>query len=160
MTVLGKDKSDDKWTRFRVEIDKIYKSPSRGNMKFRQGQSTYLWVMSKHLRCRCPKIRPNASYLILDIVDQDEDENEEDEEDVDEGDDADDVDTYDSYDSYDYDEKRGSNKRRSATATATTTTPRRTGLTIKKKTLVMEWKKEWRRRMKRFKRRSRKFCPK
>lgn len=156
---MGKDKSDDKWTRFRVEIDKRYKSPSRGNLKFRQGQSTYLWVKSKHLRCRCPKIRPNASYLILDVVDDedDEDNNNEDEDEDEDSDDVDDVDTYDSYDTYDYEEKRG--KRRSAVPT-TTPAPRRTGLTIKKKTLVMEWKKEWRRRMKRFKRRSRKFCPK
>jgi hypothetical protein len=38
ITVLGKDKSDDKWTRFRIEIDKRYKSPARGNLKFRNGQ--------------------------------------------------------------------------------------------------------------------------
>jgi len=33
------------------------------------------------------------------------------------------------------------------------------GLVVKKKTVVLEWKEEWRRRMKRFQRRSRKYCP-
>lgn len=112
VTVLGKEKSDERWTRFRVEVDKRYKSPPRGASKFRRGQSTYLWVRTKHLRCRCPKIRPNTSYLVLDEVSKDADE--------------------------DY---RG-----------------KEGLTISRKTLVIEWKKEWRRRMKRFKRRSRKYC--
>jgi hypothetical protein len=141
-----------------VEIDKRYKSPNKGSLKFRNGQSTYLWVKSKHLRCRCPKIRPNASYLILDVVDDEDDADAEDEDNEDNEEDNDDVDNYDTYDeSYDYDEERRG-KRRSAAPTPTAA--KRTGLTIKKKTLVMEWKKEWRRRMKRFKRRSKKFCPK
>ena len=159
---MGKDKSDDKWTRFRVEIDKRYKSPARGNLKFRNGQSTYLWVQSKHLRCRCPKIRPNASYLLLDVVDDADEDADVDDEDEDNDEDIDDADNYDTYDeTYDYDEERRG-KRRSASqaSSSVTSAQRRSGLTIKKETLIMEWKKEWRRRMKRFKRRSRKFCPK
>ena len=35
----------------------------------------------------------------------------------------------------------------------------RRAIVIKNKTVVLEWKEEWRRRMKRFQRRSRKFCP-
>jgi len=35
----------------------------------------------------------------------------------------------------------------------------RRAIVVKSKTVVLEWKEEWRRRMKRFQRRSRKFCP-
>ena len=115
ITVIGKDKSDERWTRFRIEIDKRYKSP-RGNLKFRRGQLTYLWVKTKSLKCRCPKIRPNKSYLLLDEV---------------------------SYGANDKD--------------ANSRIPGE-GLPVKRKTLIIEWKKEWRRRMKRFKKRSKKYC--
>ena len=33
------------------------------------------------------------------------------------------------------------------------------GFVLKRKTLLIEWKKEWKRRMKRFKKRSKKYCP-
>jgi len=66
------------------------------------------------------------------------------------------VDETEDYDEYEYDEDKPVAKRRSSQPAPAS----RPGLTIKAKTLVMEWKKEWRRRMKRFKRRSRKFCPK
>ena len=110
ITVIGKDKSDERWTRFRIEIDKRYKSP-KGNLKFRRGQLTYLWVKTKNLKCRCPKIRPNKSYLLLDEV---------------------------NYGGNDGD--------------VGSRIPGE-GLPVKRKTLIIEWKKEWRRRMKRFKRR-------
>jgi hypothetical protein len=91
---------------------------------------------------------------VLDVVaDVDEEDpaydDEADDEDIDNEDDVDD------YDSYDYEEKRGGKRRSVQPAVAP-----RPGLTINAKTLIVEWKKEWRRRMKRFKRRSRKFCPK
>jgi len=38
-------------------------------------------------------------------------------------------------------------------------TSRRRAIVVQKKTVVLEWKEEWRRRMKRFQRRSRKYCP-
>ena len=38
-------------------------------------------------------------------------------------------------------------------------TQRRRAIVVQKKTVVLEWKEEWRRRMKRFQRRSRKYCP-
>ena len=117
MTVIGKDKSDERWTRFKIEIDKRYKSP-KGNLKFRRGQLTYLWVKTKNLKCRCPKIRPNKSYLLLDEVN--------------------------------YGGKDGDVGSRIPGE----------GLPVKRKTLIIEWKKEWRRRMKRFKRRSKKTCRK
>lgn len=94
---------------------------------------------------------------VLDVVaDGDEDDanydDEADDEDLDNEDDADD------YDAYDYEEKQvGSGGKRRSVQPAAAPRP---GLTINAKTLVVEWKKEWRRRMKRFKRRSRKFCPK
>ncbi len=81
---------------------------------------TTLWVRTKHLRCRCPKIRPDSSYLILDT----------------EGDGSDGGGGGDG------------RVRRS----------RRSGLVVKRKTLVLQWKREWRRRMKRFKKRARKAC--
>ena len=74
--------------------------------------SVKVWFF-RHLRCRCPKIREDSSYLVLDKNG---------------GDGGD-----------DYNSK--------------------SGLVVKKKTLIIEWKREWRRRMKRFKRRSRKYCP-
>ena len=115
MTVIGKDKSDERWTRFRIEIDKRYKSP-KGDLKFRRGQLTYLWVKTKNLKCRCPKIRPNKSYLLLDEV---------------------------NYGGSDGD--------------VGSRIPGE-GLPVKRKTLIIEWKKEGRRRMKRFKKRSKKSC--
>jgi netrin receptor unc-5 len=36
---------------------------------------------------------------------------------------------------------------------------RRRAVVVQRKTVVLEWKEEWRRRMKRFQRRSRKYCP-
>ena len=36
---------------------------------------------------------------------------------------------------------------------------RRKGFVLKRKTLLIEWKREWKRRMKRFKKRSKKYCP-
>jgi len=38
-------------------------------------------------------------------------------------------------------------------------TPKRRAIIVQKKSVVLEWKEEWRRRMKRFQRRSRKYCP-
>jgi len=38
-------------------------------------------------------------------------------------------------------------------------TPKRRALIVQRKSVVLEWKEEWRRRMKRFQRRSRKYCP-
>jgi netrin receptor unc-5 len=35
----------------------------------------------------------------------------------------------------------------------------RRAIVVKSQTVVLEWKEEWRRRMKRFQRRSRKYCP-
>ena len=108
VTIIGKDRTDDKWTRFRVEIDKRYKA-KRG-MRFKRGQLTYLWV--KNLRCRCPKLRPNKSYLVLDNL------------------------------GYEAGERP----------------PPGEGIPVKRKTMIIEWKRDWRRRMKRFKKRSLKVC--
>lgn len=114
ITVLEKEHVDEKWTTFRVHVDKRYKKSSRGP-RLHRGQETTLWVKTRNLRCRCPRIEENASFLIFDEIDDDE-----------AGDEA----------------KRGA----------------RPGFVVTKKTLMIEWKREWRRRMKRFKRRSRKVC--
>jgi len=37
--------------------------------------------------------------------------------------------------------------------------PRQRSIVVQRKSVVLEWKEEWRRRMKRFQRRSRKYCP-
>ena len=116
ITVIGKDRTsaDDTWTRFRIEVDKRYKGAK--GMKLRRGQLTYLWVRTKNLRCRCPKIRPNKSYLVLDNT---------------------------SYDDHSPEDSMR---------------PPAAGLPVKRKTMIIEWKKEWRRRMKRFKKRAQKVC--
>ena len=113
ITVIGKDRSDDEWTRFRIEVDKRYKA--RRGMRFKRGQLTYLWVRTQALRCRCPKIRPNRSYLVLDNL-------------------------------------------RYTDGGDRQVSPPGDGIPVKRKTMIIEWKKEWRRRMKRFKKRSQKVC--
>ncbi len=113
---------------FRVAVDKRYKHNSGVGGKKRRGQSTRLWVPTKQLRCRCPKIRTDSSYLLLDKGDGSEGGR----------------DDYDEYGDYgDYAVSKG----------------RRGGFVMKRKTLLIEWKKEWRRRMKRFKKRAKKSCP-
>jgi netrin 1 len=72
VTIKGRDRSDDpQWSKFRIEVEKRYKSPkgkkSRG-MKLRRGQTSTMWIPTKQLACQCPKIRPNQSYLVLDEV--------------------------------------------------------------------------------------------
>jgi netrin 1 len=51
----------------RVAVDKRYKHDSGGSSRRkRRGQDTRLWVPTKQLKCRCPKIRVDQSYLLLD----------------------------------------------------------------------------------------------
>lgn len=67
ITILAKERSaseNDEWTKFKIQVDRRYKySP---NWRMRRGEITTLWVRTKHLRCRCPRIREDTSYLILD----------------------------------------------------------------------------------------------
>ena len=63
-TVLDQIKMDEKWTVFKVVVDKRYKHDN-GRGKMRKGQESELWIRTKYLRCRCPKIRVDSSYLIL-----------------------------------------------------------------------------------------------
>jgi len=116
VTVLGNEPTsgDGRWTGFKVQVNKRYRHTGKGR-RFRRGHLTTLWVRTKHLRCRCPKIRPDSSYLILD---QDGG-----------GSDAEDA---------------GAENLR--------------GLVVKRKSMIIQWKKEWKRRMKRFKKRSKKAC--
>ncbi len=83
---------------------------------------TTLWVRTKHLRCRCPKIRPDQSYLILDNEDHGAEPGP---------------------------KVEGSSRRRRSGSP---------GMVVKRKTLVLQWKREWKRRMKRFKKRAKKAC--
>ena len=69
ITVVERERADEKWTTFRVIVDKRYKRAPSGGPRLHRGQETTLWVRSKHLRCRCPKIRVDQSYLILDELD-------------------------------------------------------------------------------------------
>eukprot|EP00095_Tigriopus_kingsejongensis_P011417 maker-scaffold993_size72668-snap-gene-0.17 protein:Tk11417 transcript:maker-scaffold993_size72668-snap-gene-0.17-mRNA-1 annotation:"Netrin-3" len=116
ITVLEQEHADDKWTTFRVHVDKRYKKSSRGP-RLHRGQETTLWVKTRNLRCRCPRIEENASFLIFDEFE-------------------------------DGNHHRDEGGKHSA----------RPGFVVSKKTLMIEWKREWRRRMKRFKRRSKKVC--
>ena len=51
MTVLGRERSDEKWTVFRIQIDKRYKHDRKGGAgprKMRRGQETKLWVRTRY----------------------------------------------------------------------------------------------------------------
>ncbi len=91
------------------QVDKRYRRMSEAP-RFHGGQEVNLWVPTKNLRCRCPKMKVGASYLLLDQTDSSE--------------------------------------------------PRKAdGFTLAKKSSLIEWKREWARRMKRFKKRAKMYCP-
>ncbi|XP_058795487.1 netrin-1-like [Phymastichus coffea] len=111
-TVTGRKKTGDvpagpagsnpnSWVKFSVNVNTIYKR-SRDS-RISRGTSL-LYVHSNDLACRCPKIKPNQSYLILGM------------------------------------ESDGVAK---------------DGLTVTERSIVIEWRNEWSRRMRRFERRAR-----
>ncbi|XP_015436026.1 PREDICTED: netrin-1-like [Dufourea novaeangliae] len=97
----GTSVSGSVWTRFTLNIDFIYKKAP--NSRIRRGD-VFLYVHSADLTCRCPKIKPNKSYLILGQ------------------------------------ESDGGGQG---------------GLTVTQRSIVIEWRDEWHRRMRRFQRRAR-----
>ncbi|CAK9826563.1 NetB [Anthophora retusa] len=97
----GASVSGSVWIRFTLNIDFIYKKSS--NSRIRRGD-VFLYVHSADLACRCPKIKPNKSYLILGQ------------------------------------ESDGGGQG---------------GLTVTQRSIVIEWRDEWHRRMRRFQRRAR-----
>ncbi|KAK0085656.1 hypothetical protein PV325_004690 [Microctonus aethiopoides] len=99
--VMGTNAAGISFARFTLNVDLIYK---RGqDSKIKRGPIS-LFVHTADLACRCPKIKPNKSYLFLGQ------------------------------------EIDGNGKN---------------GLTVTPKSIVIEWKDEWHRRMRRFQRRAR-----
>ncbi|KAF3421399.1 hypothetical protein E2986_11026, partial [Frieseomelitta varia] len=96
----GTSVSGSVWIRFTLNVDFIYKKSP--NSRIRRGD-VFLYVHSADLACRCPKIKPNRSYLILGQ------------------------------------ESDGGGQG---------------GLTVTQRSIVIEWRDEWHRRMRRFQRRA------
>ncbi|XP_015593967.1 netrin-1 [Cephus cinctus] len=89
------------WIRFSLYVESVYKRSQ--DSRLRRGPMT-LYVHSADLACRCPKIKPNKSYLILGQ------------------------------------ESDGGGQ---------------SGITVTQRSIVIEWREEWHRRMRRFHRRAR-----
>lgn len=149
ITVLGKEKADRKWTVFRVAVDKRYKHEAGrgGSRRKRRGMDTRLYVPTSQLKCHCPKIRVDHSYLLLD-TDADTDGGGSSSSASRYGEDDYDEDYYEDYQNDDDGRRNDASEREM-----------KKGFVLKRKTLLIEWKKEWKRRMKRFKKRSKKYCP-
>ncbi|KAI4487437.1 hypothetical protein M0804_005586 [Polistes exclamans] len=97
----GSGVSGASWIRFTLNVDYIYKK--NPNSRIRRGDVP-LYVHSADLACRCPKIKPSKSYLIIGQ------------------------------------ESDGGSQG---------------GLTVTQRSIVIEWRDEWHRRMRRFQRRAR-----
>ena len=56
------------WLTCRVAVDKRYKHQAGrgGSRRKRRGMDTRLWVPTSQVKCHCPKIRVDHSYLLLD----------------------------------------------------------------------------------------------
>ena len=52
------------WARFSLAVQNVYKRSPRGDTPLRRG-NTSLWVRQADLICKCPKLKPGRSYLIL-----------------------------------------------------------------------------------------------
>ncbi|KAL7287495.1 hypothetical protein TKK_0018329 [Trichogramma kaykai] len=89
------------WVRFTVNVMMIYKR--NRDSRIVRGP-TPLYVQSADLACRCPKIKPNQSYLVLGMESD---------------------------------------------------SMSRDGLTVSERSIMIEWRDEWSRRMRRFERRAR-----
>uniref|UniRef100_A0A8C0I7N8 Netrin 1 n=1 Tax=Bubo bubo TaxID=30461 RepID=A0A8C0I7N8_BUBBB len=58
--ILKAEKNAD-WWKFTVNIISVYK---QGSNRIRRGDQT-LWIHSKDIACKCPKIKPMKKYLLL-----------------------------------------------------------------------------------------------
>ncbi|XP_013860437.1 netrin-1a isoform X4 [Austrofundulus limnaeus] len=58
--ILKADKTGE-WWKFTVNIISVYK---QGESRIRRGDQ-FLWVRSKDVACKCPKIKPGKKYLLL-----------------------------------------------------------------------------------------------
>ncbi|XP_075759597.1 netrin-1 isoform X2 [Pelodiscus sinensis] len=58
--ILKADKAGD-WWKFTVNVISVYK---QGSNRIRRGDQT-LWIRSKDIACKCPKIKPMKKYLLL-----------------------------------------------------------------------------------------------
>lgn len=58
--ILKADKAGD-WWKFTVSIISVYK---QGASRIRRGDQS-LWIRSRDIACKCPKIKPLKKYLLL-----------------------------------------------------------------------------------------------
>ncbi|XP_030872734.1 netrin-1-like [Leptonychotes weddellii] len=58
--ILKADKAGD-WWKFTVNIISVYK---QGASRIRRGDQS-LWIRSRDIACKCPKIKPLKKYLLL-----------------------------------------------------------------------------------------------
>lgn len=58
--ILKADKAGD-WWKFTVNIISVYK---QGTSRIRRGDQS-LWIRSRDIACKCPKIKPLKKYLLL-----------------------------------------------------------------------------------------------
>lgn len=58
--ILKADKAGD-WWKFTVNIISVYK---QGTSRIRRGDQN-LWIRSRDIACKCPKIKPLKKYLLL-----------------------------------------------------------------------------------------------
>lgn len=54
------------WVKFNVNIEQVYKWT--GETRLREGEQA-VWVLTRDLKCSCPKIRMNRRYLIVGFND-------------------------------------------------------------------------------------------
>ena len=73
-TVVKRNRQNEgengEWASYTIQIERRYKFDNgqggRRWRKYRRGQIVTLAIKLRQLHCRCPKIKPGASYLILD----------------------------------------------------------------------------------------------
>ena len=72
-TVVKRNRQNEgengEWASYTIQIERRYKfdnGQGRRWRKYRRGQIATLAIKLRQLHCRCPKIKPGASYLILD----------------------------------------------------------------------------------------------
>ncbi|KAM4691175.1 netrin-1 [Rhinophrynus dorsalis] len=58
--ILKADKAGD-WWKFTVNVISVYK---QGTNRIRRGDQN-LWIRSKDIACKCPKLKPMKKYLLL-----------------------------------------------------------------------------------------------
>lgn len=55
------------WVRFSIDIDYVYKENLKQSKKRLRRNTKYVYVLENDLRCKCPKIRLNKTYVMIGI---------------------------------------------------------------------------------------------